>query len=51
MEQIALNFFRLPFKTRGGNQMLNGFTVDPDRLVFFGCMFGGMVVVVVNMMQ
>lgn len=23
--------------------------IDPDRLVFFGCMFGGIVLVVVNM--
>ena len=24
---------------------------DPDRMVFFGCMFGGMVLVVVNMLN
>lgn len=23
--------------------------IDPDRLVFFGCMFGGIVLAVVNM--
>lgn len=30
---------------------LNSGIIDPDRLVFFGCMFGALVLVVVNMMQ
>ena len=30
--------------------MLNEVRVDPDRVVFFGCMFGALVLVVVNMM-
>jgi preprotein translocase subunit Sec61beta len=28
--------------------MLNEAKVDPDRIVFFGCMFGALVVVVLN---
>jgi len=31
--------------------MMNGDSVNPDRLVFFGCMFGGLVLLVVNMMH
>lgn len=28
--------------------MLNSAIVNPDRLVFFGCMFGALVVVIIN---
>ena len=28
--------------------MFNVVRIDPDRLVFFGCMFGALVLVVVN---
>jgi len=31
--------------------MLNRAKVDPDRLVFFGCMFGALVLVVVNILS
>ena len=31
--------------------MLNEFRIDPDRVVFFGCMFGALVLMVVNVMQ
>ncbi len=30
--------------------MSNGAKMDPDRLVFLGCMFGALVLVVVNLM-
>ncbi len=31
--------------------MFNVVKIDPDRLVFFGCMFGALVLVVVNAMH
>lgn len=31
--------------------MWNVFSTDPDRLVFLVCMFGGIILVVVNMMH
>jgi len=31
--------------------MWNEFTTDPDRMVFFGCMFFGVVVVLLNIGQ
>ena len=31
--------------------MWNEFRTNPDRLVFFGCMFFGIVMIVVNMAQ
>ncbi len=31
--------------------MLNEASINPDRLVFFGCMFGAIVLAIVNMMQ
>jgi len=30
--------------------MLNLVKEDPDRMVFFGCMFGALVLVIVNML-
>lgn len=31
--------------------MLNEAKVDPDRIVFFGCMLGALVVMIVNMIH
>lgn len=31
--------------------MLNESGIDPDRVVFFGCMFGALVLMVVNMVH
>jgi preprotein translocase subunit Sec61beta len=31
--------------------MLNESRIDPDRVVFFGCMFGALVLMIVNVMH